>query len=112
MAEDLGRRGLRPRLLPDGRAASALDGSRAVVVGADAVLPDGTLIHKVGTRRLAQLARRHAVPVYVLATPAKFVPRGRSVRVPRQGLFDRTPGALFVLVAPSRPPWSRRRRAS
>ncbi|MFA9501984.1 NUDIX domain-containing protein [Natrinema sp. H-ect1] len=42
-----------------------------VVVGADTVLPDGSVVNKTGTRTLAVAAAREGVPVSVVAATAK-----------------------------------------
>jgi translation initiation factor 2B subunit (eIF-2B alpha/beta/delta family) len=42
-----------------------------VLVGADAVLANGSLINKVGTTLIALSARRHAVPFYVACETLK-----------------------------------------
>jgi translation initiation factor 2B subunit (eIF-2B alpha/beta/delta family) len=53
--------------------ATAVDGPvpDAVVVGADAVLPDGTVVNKAGTRSLGLAASRADVPLYVVAASDK-----------------------------------------
>jgi len=43
----------------------------AVIVGADAVLPDGTVVNKTGTRGAALAADREGVPVYAVASTDK-----------------------------------------
>ncbi|WP_134668815.1 NUDIX domain-containing protein [Halorussus marinus] len=43
----------------------------ALVVGADAVLPDGTVVNKTGTRAAALAADREDVPVYAVASTDK-----------------------------------------
>ncbi|WP_299268570.1 NUDIX domain-containing protein [Halorientalis sp.] len=51
------------------------DGSYdAVLVGADTVLADGSVVNKVGTRALALAATREDVPVYVVAAQDKVSP--------------------------------------
>lgn len=45
-----------------------------VLVGADAVLPDGSVVNKVGTRTIAVVAARHDVPVFAVAATAKIAP--------------------------------------
>ncbi|MFC4551390.1 MULTISPECIES: NUDIX domain-containing protein [Halorussus] len=44
----------------------------AVVVGADAVLPDGRVVNKTGTRAAASAAAREGVPVYAVAAADKI----------------------------------------
>lgn len=89
-AQELRRAGLPARWVADRRYRAALRDSTAVLLGADALYPDGTLVHKVGTRRLANAARRLGVPVYVVSGESKLAARRSPPRaLPR--LFDRTP---------------------
>ncbi|WP_132057999.1 NUDIX domain-containing protein [Halorussus amylolyticus] len=53
-------------------ATEAVD---AVVVGTDAILPDGRVVNKTGTRAAALAAAREGVPVYAVAASDK-VPTG------------------------------------
>jgi len=62
----------------------------AVVVGADSILRDGSLINKTGTSSLAVAALEHAKPVYVVCesmslTPDTMPPRGPELPRPRVG---------------------------
>ena len=61
--------------LPSALAAGDVD---AVLVGADAVLPDGGAVNKTGTRVLALAAREAGVPVYVVAATDKIRPAGET----------------------------------
>ncbi|RLM56449.1 NUDIX domain-containing protein [Halobellus sp. Atlit-31R] len=57
--------------LPTALAARDVD---AVLVGADAVFPDGAVVNKTGTRVLARAARDAGVPAYVVAARDKIHP--------------------------------------
>ena len=48
-----------------------------VMVGADTVEGDGSLINKIGTATLATVARAFGVPVYACAESYKFLPQSR-----------------------------------
>jgi translation initiation factor 2B subunit (eIF-2B alpha/beta/delta family) len=89
-AQDLRRAGLSARVVPDraGRAAAAA--ADLVIIGADAVLSDGSVLHKVGTRSLAMAASNAGVPVVVVAGRSKFTGRP-APRRPLPAWFDRTP---------------------
>ena len=50
----------------------------AAVVGADAVLPDGDVVNKVGTRALGLTCRRAGLPLYVVAARDKIAREERS----------------------------------
>jgi translation initiation factor 2B subunit (eIF-2B alpha/beta/delta family) len=93
LARDLRRAGIRARTIPDRAARTAVRAADLVMIGADAVEPDGAVVHKVGTRSLAVAARRVGVPVIVVAGRSKWVTAGRGRRhLPP--LFERTPGSL------------------
>lgn len=83
--------GLTVRLYPDSRVAAAVKAARLVLVGADTVFADGSLLHKRGTRALAREAHQAGVPFVVLAGSSKFVPGPPPAHLPRPALFDRTP---------------------
>jgi methylthioribose-1-phosphate isomerase len=50
-----------------------------VMVGADRILPDGSVINKIGTYTLAVLAKKHGIPFYVVAPFSTFDPRGEVI---------------------------------
>jgi translation initiation factor 2B subunit (eIF-2B alpha/beta/delta family) len=90
-ARDLRRAELPARVYPDERAGKLLSRPATILLlGADAVFRDGTLFHKVGTRRLASIARRVGAPVIAVTGRSKILP-SRAPRASRPG-FDSTPG--------------------
>jgi len=91
----------------------------AAIVGADAVLPDGDVVNKVGTHPLGQACHESGVPLYVVAARDKMAVEDRnpsenadaealydgeaalSVENP---VFDRTPAdCVEVVVTEQRP---------
>lgn len=89
-AQDLRGAGLRATVVPDHDGPRVAQRSDLVLIGADAVFSDGSVVHKVGTRALASAARRYGVPVMVVAGRSKFTGRPPPTRrLP--ALFDRTP---------------------
>ena len=78
VAEDLAAAGLDVTLVPDAAVAHHLASADvdAVLVGADAVLPDGCVLNKVGTRAAALAAAREGVPVHAVAARDKVVATG------------------------------------
>ncbi|WP_256393591.1 translation initiation factor eIF-2B [Natronoarchaeum rubrum] len=64
-------------VLADAAVAHALatEDVDAVVVGADAVLPDGRVVNKTGTRTAALAAAREGIPVYAVAASDKITRR-------------------------------------
>ncbi|MFB6204985.1 MAG: NUDIX domain-containing protein [Haloglomus sp.] len=79
-------------LCADAGVAHALDARDvdAVLVGADAVLADGSVVNKVGTRTLASAAAAQDVPVHVAAHTDKVAPPGHD-----PDLEPRDPGELL-----------------
>ncbi len=62
----------------DSAARVALKGCAAVFFGADALLADGTVVNKIGSEMVAELARNRSIPVYVLANSWKYDARDAS----------------------------------
>ncbi|MFC5367549.1 NUDIX domain-containing protein [Salinirubrum litoreum] len=108
-------------LLPDSAATQALADPAAigapavdaVLVGSDAVLPDASVVNKVGTRGIALAAATADVPVFVVTArdkisgTAEFVPESADATDLYDGdapldvvapLFDRTPAELVSAV--------------
>lgn len=61
-----------------------------VLVGADAILPTGGVVNKVGTRAAALAANHEGVPVYVVAASDKLAPSGeyRQQHRPDAAVYD------------------------
>jgi translation initiation factor 2B subunit (eIF-2B alpha/beta/delta family) len=99
MARELAERGIRARATDDflllslvppeaaPRRPPGYSGHAVVLVGADAVHPDG-LVNKVGTRALLDTARRAGVPAFVLASSSKL----------RKEAAPRALGSLFEII--------------
>jgi translation initiation factor 2B subunit (eIF-2B alpha/beta/delta family) len=116
VAETLARSGLDVTLTSDAALAQVLadEPVDAAVVGADAMLADGSVANKVGTRALALAAAREDVPLYVVAARDKIRPDdvfhgesapesdlydGRASIAVSNPLFDLTPADLVAGVA-------------
>ncbi|MCI4350213.1 MAG: hypothetical protein L3K15_01695 [Thermoplasmata archaeon] len=99
--------GLRARCVDDERVDEAVGPADLVVVGADSLLADGSIIHKVGTRRLAERARRWHVPVVVAVGLSKLVPWRERSSSALPALFDRTPPGLIGEYWTDRGRWRR-----
>ncbi|MGP8074680.1 MAG: hypothetical protein ACLP74_06650 [Thermoplasmata archaeon] len=94
-ARELRRTGVPSRAVRDGAGESAVREADIVLVGADSVCHDGSVVHKVGTRRLAVAARRAGVPFVVVTGRSKWTgSRPRPDPLPRR--FDRTPRWLIT----------------
>lgn len=90
LARDLRKRGVAARLVPDAEGPDWVGAVDRVIIGADSIYADGSVVHKVGTRPLALAAHRHGTPVLVLSGISKSVPR-RSAPDRLPPLFDLTP---------------------
>jgi translation initiation factor 2B subunit (eIF-2B alpha/beta/delta family) len=74
MAASLGMGGIPASLIADSAIHRVLSEVQLVLVGADAASPRG-IFNKTGTALLALAARELGVPVYVLCSSCKFLPR-------------------------------------
>src|SRR3989304_8311282 len=72
LAKDLINIGLTVKLVADSAVTSILSDVDLVLVGADSVLADGSLVNKVGTGNIAELAKARGIPVFVICETAKF----------------------------------------
>jgi len=115
VAAELADDGLTVTLTTDAALAGEL-AARApdsVLVGADAILADGSVVNKAGTRGLALAAAREGVPTYVVAAADKVRPDeafhgetgdvtdlydGDAPVTVANPIFDRTPGDLVSAV--------------
>lgn len=106
MARELKAHGLNARMVEDDDLEVALGPSAVVLVGADTLYADGTLVHKVGTRRVARMAHRRGVDFVALVPSSRVLPyrprRGRT----RSLLFDETPWRWIGQVWTDRGAWS------
>jgi methylthioribose-1-phosphate isomerase len=79
-AWELAQAGVSHTLVPDGAAASLLAAGRvdAVLVGADRIAANGDAAGVVGTYPIAVVARRHGIPLYVVAPISSVDPATAS----------------------------------
>lgn len=93
LAKDLVNLGISVKLIADSAAASIVPDVDLVLVGADSVLADGSLIHKIGTKNIAATAIAKDVPVYVSCETAKFDTNNFLGEIPEYptSLYDLTP---------------------
>ena len=73
-AQQLREWGVPVTLIVDNAARRYLDGTDHVLVGADSIAADGSVINKIGTSGLAVNARERGVPVMVAAQTIKLHP--------------------------------------
>ncbi len=103
--------GLPVRLLPDRKAREAVQAGTLVLLGADTLYADGTLLHKVGTRALATAAKRAGARVISVSGTSKRV-AAPAPRFRRRGLFETTPPSLVDEYWTERGAWRPAARAS
>lgn len=100
VAAELTDAGLAVSSYPDAAVYDRLSSGEvdAVLVGADSVGPDGSLVNKVGTRAAALAAERAGVPCYAVCASDKIRPAsGDGGPVPSfEPLFDVTPARLVT----------------
>jgi ribose 1,5-bisphosphate isomerase len=93
LAKELVDVGVPVRLIADSKVGSVISDVDVVLVGADSVLADGSLVHKVGTRNIATAAQKGGVPVYSACETTKFSTTdflGEPIPI-SSSLFDITP---------------------
>jgi translation initiation factor 2B subunit (eIF-2B alpha/beta/delta family) len=88
LAEDLREAGLTVELVDDSDAEHAAGTVNLVLIGADTVFHDGSLVNKVGTTGITAAAKEAGVPVYVACEVIKLSPAGP--RDPGEERFDLT----------------------
>ena len=60
------------KLVADLAVGSIIPDVDVVLVGADSVLSDGSLLHKAGTKNIATAANERGIPFYSVCETAKF----------------------------------------
>jgi translation initiation factor eIF-2B subunit delta len=95
MAEELCQQRIFARTIPDGAIKDCITEVRKVLVGADSVLRDGSLVNGLPTHELA-LAAKDKLPFYVVCETLKFNPRVSSTQVKLEEGFDLTPPELIT----------------
>lgn len=84
-AKELSKAGINVTIISDLSAGDALTkGGRIekadlAVMGADAVLKDGSVINKIGSGMFAELAYRHKIPIYIVTQGWKFSKRNVKI---------------------------------
>jgi translation initiation factor 2B subunit (eIF-2B alpha/beta/delta family) len=93
LAKDLIGVGVPVRLIADSAVSTVSSDADVVLVGADSVLTDGSLVNKIGTRKIGTLAEEEGIPFCVACESAKFSTLdfvGEPVHI-EETLFDITP---------------------
>ncbi len=72
-AKRLTELGFRVRLIADAAAGYYAKDADMIVIGADTILPDGSILNKIGSFQLALIARYYQKPFVVAASTNKFL---------------------------------------
>jgi len=97
LAKELIALGIPVTLIADSAVSTVIRKATLILVGADSVLKDGSLVHKTGTRDIAAAAERYGIPLYSSCETTKFSVEdflGKRPEIPAT-LFDLTP-AEFI----------------
>ena len=98
-AAELQRYSIPVELIPDGDIKQNIARVGKVLVGADSILADGTLINGIPTYELASAAKESGIPVYSVCETAKFNAQSQIELEPG---FDRIPPDLVTGIITER----------
>ena len=96
-AKELIALGVPVTLIADSAVSAVMRNVKLVLVGADSVLRDGSLVHKTGTMDIGVSAKKYGVPLYSTCESVKFSVRdflGEPLQL-QSALFDVTPPDLI-----------------
>ena len=105
MTTTLDRDGMPATVVADDAGPARVSQADYVLTGADAILRDGSVVNKVGTRAIAQAAVDAQRPFHVACETLKFDARFDAPSWPgprTAGLFEVTPGRLVTTVVTER----------
>ncbi|RLG41340.1 MAG: hypothetical protein DRO05_04190 [Thermoproteota archaeon] len=97
MAEKLDSYGIQVEVFPDYAIDEHLREAKKVFVGADSILPDGSLINGTPTYQLAQTSRGLNLPFFSICETSKFEVRHRGELGIGEG-FDLVPSDLITAI--------------
>ena len=95
-AEELAKAGLVTEVVADEDAEHAVATVQILLLGADTVFRDGSLLNKAGTSSLAKAARKARVPVVVASEVLKIAPA--DPRRPSEERVDLTPADRITQI--------------
>jgi translation initiation factor 2B subunit (eIF-2B alpha/beta/delta family) len=96
LAADLKAAGINVELIADAEGPDAARDSDLVLLGADTVFRDGSLVNKIGTGAIARAAKDAGVPVIVACETFKLAPF--DPEPPNEDTFELIPAALIDRV--------------
>lgn len=100
LAKDLIDFDIPVRLIADSAVHSVISDVDMVLVGADSVLAEGSVINKIGTKKIATLAEQEEIPFFVVCESAKFSTvdfLGEPVHF-TETVFDLTPSQQVTMI--------------
>jgi translation initiation factor 2B subunit (eIF-2B alpha/beta/delta family) len=103
-AEELREHGLAVELVEDIDASERLQEASLLLVGADTVFLDGTLLNKIGTYGLAEAAALQGIPMVVACEVIKVAP-SEPETAPEDETTDLTPPDLIELFVTEEGPY-------
>ncbi|GAH07190.1 unnamed protein product, partial [marine sediment metagenome] len=83
LAKQLGKFGIKVKLIVDSAVFSFISYADIILVGGDAVTDTG-LINKIGTKGIAMTAQHYNTPTYALCSTIKFLPKNYQVNLNQQ----------------------------
>jgi translation initiation factor eIF-2B subunit delta/methylthioribose-1-phosphate isomerase len=96
LAAELKACGLEVELIADADSSDAVRESDLLLLGADTVFKDGSLVNKIGTHAIARAAQESGVPVIVACETFKLAPF--DPEEPIEDTFELIPAALIDRV--------------
>ena len=100
LAKDLIEIGVPVKLIADSAVNSIISDIDMVIVGADSVLANGSVINKIGTSKIANAAKEEEIPFFAVCETAKFSAAdflGEQIQI-AETLFDLTPAEYISKV--------------
>jgi translation initiation factor 2B subunit (eIF-2B alpha/beta/delta family) len=83
LAKQLGKNGIKVKLIVDSAVFSFISDADMILVGGDAIT-DAGLINKIGTKGIAMTAQHYNTPTYALCSTIKFLPKNYPVTLNHQ----------------------------
>ena len=96
LAKEISAKGLKVEVVPDGALPVAMQGASAVVIGADQILGDGSVVNRCSTFSLALAAAHFEVPSYVVAQRIKLTGRDSAPIEESGDIFHDLPPDISV----------------
>jgi translation initiation factor 2B subunit (eIF-2B alpha/beta/delta family) len=94
LAKRLGEKNLPVEVVPDGALPVVVAGSQAVLIGADQVLEDGSVVNRCSSFSLALAANHYNVPLYVTCQQIKLTGRTEAHLEEWRSAFQNLPDGV------------------